>query len=255
MLEASAPCVNECVVASFISNSVPGASHEPLFAPPAPVVLCCAAAAMAGPVVAQQPRAAARRPGARAEARHRRRRSAAPAPPPPPAGVQRSGGRTINGQPIRLSELEVAQQALPQQYRNMPLQAVFPALLDRIVDSKLVVQDGRKNKVSDDPAFKKRMAFVEEQVMQDFWLQREIAKQGHGRKAAAALRGAAEVDAGRGRGARAPHPGGRPRTRPRRSSPTSRRAVPSTSSPRRSRPTRPPAPRAAISAGSRRATW
>ena len=46
---------------------------------------------------------------------------------------------TVNGQPIRLSELEVAQQALPQQYRNMPLQAVFPALLDRIIDSKLVV--------------------------------------------------------------------------------------------------------------------
>src|SRR5476651_848881 len=58
---------------------------------------------------------------------------------------------TIHGQPIRLSELEVAQQALPPQYRNMPLQAVFPALLDRIVDSKLVVQDGRKNKVGDDP--------------------------------------------------------------------------------------------------------
>ena len=31
----------------------------------------------------------------------------------------------------------------------MPLQAVFPALLDRIVDSKLVVQEGKKNKVTD----------------------------------------------------------------------------------------------------------
>ncbi|MBV8393160.1 MAG: peptidylprolyl isomerase, partial [Alphaproteobacteria bacterium] len=78
-------------------------------------------------------------------------------------------------QQLRLSELEIAQQALPQQYRNMPMAAVFPALLDRIIDSKLVVQDGRKNKVTDDPAFKKRMAFVEEQVIQDFWLQKQIA--------------------------------------------------------------------------------
>jgi peptidyl-prolyl cis-trans isomerase C len=70
----------------------------------------------------------------------------------------------------------MAQQALPQQYRNMPLQAVFPALLDRIVDSKLVVQEGKKNKVTDDPAFKKRMAFVEDQVLQDFWIQREVAR-------------------------------------------------------------------------------
>ena len=83
---------------------------------------------------------------------------------------------TVNGQPIRLSELEVAQQALPQQYRTMPLQAVFPALLDRIVDSKLVVQEGKKSKVTEDPAFKKRMAFVEDQVLQDFWIQREIAR-------------------------------------------------------------------------------
>ena len=83
---------------------------------------------------------------------------------------------TVNGQPIRLSELEIAQQALPQQYRNMPLQAVFPALLDRIVDSKLVVQEGKKSKVTEDPAFKKRMAFVEDQVLQDFWIQREVAR-------------------------------------------------------------------------------
>ena len=83
---------------------------------------------------------------------------------------------TVNGQPVKLSELEVAQQALPPQYRNVPLQSVYAALLDRIIDSKLVVSDGRKNKVNDDPAFKKRMAFVEEQVIQDYWLQREIAK-------------------------------------------------------------------------------
>src|SRR5207244_8009961 len=83
---------------------------------------------------------------------------------------------TVNGQPIRLSELEVAQQALPPQYRNMPLQAVFPGLLERIIDSKLVVQEGKKTKVNDDPAFKKRMAFVEDQVLQDFWIQREVAR-------------------------------------------------------------------------------
>jgi len=83
---------------------------------------------------------------------------------------------TINGQPLRLSELEIAQQALPQQYRNMPMKAVFPALLDRIVDSKLLVQEGRKNHITDDPAFKKRMAFVEDQVIQDSWIQKEIAR-------------------------------------------------------------------------------
>jgi peptidyl-prolyl cis-trans isomerase C len=158
-----------------------------------PIVLFCAAAAMAGPVAAQQPAAPQPAPPPAAQAPAP---PAAPAPAPQgaPAPAQKLPAKpaaaaapaaqplkdpvvaTVNGQPIRLSELEIAQQALPQQYRNMPLQAVFPALLDRIVDSKLVVQEGKKSKVTDDPAFKKRMAFVEDQVLQDFWIQREVAR-------------------------------------------------------------------------------
>ena len=106
-----------------------------------------------------------------------------PAKPPKPAhsapapAIKDPVVAYVNGQPIKLSELEVAQQALPPQYRNVPLQGVYAALLDRIIDSKLVVADGKKHRVGDDPAFKKRMAFVEEQVIQDFWLQHQIAKQ------------------------------------------------------------------------------
>lgn len=139
-------------------------------------VLCCAAAAIAGPALAQpqnpaQPPAPAAKPATQAPAAQKpaTKPSVQAAPKDPIIA-------TVNGVPVRLSELEVAQQSLPPQYRNMPLQAVFPALLDRIVDSKLVVQEGKKSKVTEDPAFKKRMAFVEDQVLQDFWIQREIAR-------------------------------------------------------------------------------
>jgi len=138
------------------------------------VVPLCVAVAFSGLAVAQQPPAA---------------KPAAPATTPAPASGQKAPPpqlsapatkdpvvATVNGQPIYLSELEVAQQALPPQYRTMPLASVFPALLDRIADSKLVVGDARKNKIEADPTFKKRMAFVEDQVIQDYWLQREIAK-------------------------------------------------------------------------------
>ncbi len=84
-----------------------------------------------------------------------------PAAAAAPTAVKDPVVAVVNGQQIRLSELEIAQQSLPQQYRSMPLQAVFPALLERIIDSKLVVQEGKKTKTNDDPAFKKRMAFVE----------------------------------------------------------------------------------------------
>ena len=139
-------------------------------------LLSGAVAAFAGPVFAQTPPAQAPKPATTAPAA-----PAAPAAKPPaaaaaPTAVKDPVVAVVNGQQIRLSELEIAQQSLPQQYRSMPLQAVFPALLERIIDSKLVVQEGKKTKTNDDPAFKKRMAFVEEQVMQDFWIQREIAK-------------------------------------------------------------------------------
>src|ERR1700754_1094044 len=145
-------------------------------------VLCGAAAAMAAPVSAQQPA------NPQGQAQPQAKPPAAPAAPAAPAKPPAQAAQpaqplkdpvvaTVNGQQIRLSELEIAQQSLPQQYRNMPLQAVFPALLDRIIDSKLVVQEGKKSKVNEDPAFKKRMAFVEDQVLQDFWIQREIARQ------------------------------------------------------------------------------
>lgn len=129
------------------------------------VLLCGAAAAIAGSAVAQQPQG---------------QQAPKPAAKPPAQAAQPAAKdpivATVNGQPVRLSELEIAQQSLPQQYRNMPLQAVFPALLERMIDSKLVVQEGKKSKTNEDPAFKKRMAFVEEQVLQDYWIQREIAR-------------------------------------------------------------------------------
>lgn len=132
-----------------------------------PIILFCAAMAISLPAVAQQggQQGAPQRPPAKPPAQ-----AAKPQAPKDPVVA------TVNGQPIRLSELEIAQQSLPQQYRSMPLQAVFPALLDRLISAKLVVQEGKKSKVMDDPAFKRRMAFVEEQVLQDFWIQREIAR-------------------------------------------------------------------------------
>ena len=130
-------------------------------------VLACAAVALAVPVVAQNPPAQtppAQRPPAQPQAQ-----------PQPPAKKDPIVAN-INGQPIRLSEVEALQQELPPQYRQMPIEAVFPALIDRLVNVKLVVQEAKKAKVQDDPAYKKRLALVEEQVVQEFWVQRELAR-------------------------------------------------------------------------------
>jgi peptidyl-prolyl cis-trans isomerase C len=141
------------------------------------IAVSCAVAATGLPALAQQPAAPQTAPQAAPQGTQAKPAAKPPAAPPAAQPLKDPVVATVNGIPVRLSELEVAQQSLPQQYRNMPLQAVFPALLDRIIDSKLVVQEGKKTKVNEDPAFKKRMAFVEDQVLQDFWIQREIARQ------------------------------------------------------------------------------
>ena len=142
------------------------------------VVMSCAVLALTGPAVAQTP-APAQKPPAAAPVtpQAQPQRPAQPTGQATPAPAAKDPVvATINGQQIRLSDLEIARQGLPPQYRNMPLQAVFPALLDRLVDSKLVVLEGKKNKVQDDPAFKRRLMFVEEQVIQEYWLQRELSR-------------------------------------------------------------------------------
>ena len=134
------------------------------------VPLVCAAVAVCGVAGAQQPPA---KPPATQAPAQKPPQAAQPQPAPQPKDPVVA---TVNGQPIYLSELEIAQQALPAQYRNVPLQSVFPALLERIINSRLVVADAKKNKAEADPAYKKRMAFVEEQVIQDYWLTKEVGK-------------------------------------------------------------------------------
>src|SRR5258706_3499121 len=94
------------------------------------IAVCCAVAATGLPVAAQQPAAP---PGAQPKPPAAKPPAAAPAAPAAQP-LKDPVVATVNGVPIRLSELEVAQQSLPQQYRNMPLQAEFPARLDPIVD-------------------------------------------------------------------------------------------------------------------------
>jgi peptidyl-prolyl cis-trans isomerase C len=100
----------------------------------------------------------------------------APAAPAPAAGTPAADPvvAVVNGAEIKLSELQRAQQGLPNQYRNLPLQMIYGALLDQLVDAKLAALEGRKAKVQDDADFKRELAAYEESLIQRAWLQREI---------------------------------------------------------------------------------
>jgi peptidyl-prolyl cis-trans isomerase C len=80
----------------------------------------------------------------------------------------------VNGEAIHLSELEAAKQQLPEQLRAMPIALIYQPLLERVIDGKLLAAASKKAKLGDDAEVKKRMAELEERVMQDVYLERAI---------------------------------------------------------------------------------
>ncbi len=142
---------------------------------PASIALAVAAALIISPAMAQPKPPASPAPAA----------PAAPAPAPGPAAAKPPAApvapadvvvATINGQKIMLSEIQAAQEALPAQYRQLPLNLIFPQLLDQVINGKLVSIEGRKANLQNDADVKRRLAIVEDQLIQQAYLLKEIDK-------------------------------------------------------------------------------
>ena len=84
---------------------------------------------------------------------------------------------TVDGKPIFLSEIIGMAQRLPEQYRKMSLEAVYPSLLTRAIDSKLVTLEGRRAGFSKDADVKKRLLDVEDQIISEIFLTKTIGSQ------------------------------------------------------------------------------
>ncbi|SNB67695.1 peptidyl-prolyl cis-trans isomerase C [Arboricoccus pini] len=72
----------------------------------------------------------------------------------------------VNGQNILLGDVEAAQTMLPEQYRQVPLQAIFDPLLERLVDARLLAEQAEKDKIEDRPEVKEALAEARRQVLQ-----------------------------------------------------------------------------------------
>ncbi|MGE0154430.1 MAG: peptidylprolyl isomerase [Reyranellaceae bacterium] len=105
----------------------------------------------------------------------------APAAAQQPAGAETKAEdvvvATVNGQKIMRSEVEMMAASLPPQYRQMPLQLIFPALLDQVINTKLMAGEGRKQGLQNDAEVKRRMTMIEDRLIQDAYEQKEIGKQ------------------------------------------------------------------------------
>ena len=106
----------------------------------------------------------------------------APAQTPPAASPQPADTAAdpviaiVDGTAIRRSEMLAMQRQLPAQYQQMPIEMIFPVLLERMIDSKLIAVAGRQVGLQNEPEVKARVASFEERVVQEVYLTRRIAQ-------------------------------------------------------------------------------
>ena len=105
------------------------------------------------------------------------------APAPAPAGAADAAATPakpdpvvarVNGNEIHLSDVQEAVAGLPEEYRNLPPQMLFPMLIDQMVDRKAVVLLARKDGLDKDPQVQRQLVRAEDSALQNALLGREV---------------------------------------------------------------------------------
>jgi len=122
-------------------------------------LVCTAGLAAGHAVMAAGPSATLPTPGA----------PAAQALPPDDTVVAR-----VDGTELRLSDVEAAQKNLPPQAQKLPLEQIYPMLLDRLVDGMLITEAGRKEHLDRDPEVQDRLKHYEDRLVQEAYINRAI---------------------------------------------------------------------------------
>jgi peptidyl-prolyl cis-trans isomerase C len=80
----------------------------------------------------------------------------------------------VNDQEIRLSDLAEAAESLPEQYRAMPQNVLFPLLTDQLIDRAAVAALARKQGLDRDPAVLRQVARATESALENALMSRDI---------------------------------------------------------------------------------
>ena len=103
-----------------------------------------------------------------------------PATPPattPPAASTPVGDpvvAVVNGKTLKRSDVVASAQTLPAQYRTQ-IDQLFPQLVDRLIDITLMVDEGRKQGLQNDPEVKTIVAQYEDEAVRQVLLKRFLA--------------------------------------------------------------------------------
>jgi peptidyl-prolyl cis-trans isomerase C len=94
--------------------------------------------------------------------------SATPAARPDPVVAK------VGGNEIRMSDVQEAVGGLPDEYRNLPPQMLYPMLIDQLIDRKAVVLLARKLELQKQPLVARQLARAEDSVLQNALFGRDV---------------------------------------------------------------------------------
>ena len=77
---------------------------------------------------------------------------------------------TVDGAPIYLSEILAQIQQLPQQYQQAPMEQIYPPMLDRAIDSRLIARAAREAGIQDRDDVKARVTQAESDIISEVYL-------------------------------------------------------------------------------------
>ena len=80
----------------------------------------------------------------------------------------------VNGDAIPGAYMTMFYESLPARYRQLPMETLYSQLLDGLVDRKLLAQAARDAGLMDDDAVRQRLAYAEEAVLQQSYLDQII---------------------------------------------------------------------------------
>lgn len=81
---------------------------------------------------------------------------------------------TVNGNFVRLSDIENARNALPSKMQGAPLRNVYPILLESLINSRLTADEAKKLGYHETPEYLHRMARLSDQILERILLARHI---------------------------------------------------------------------------------
>jgi peptidyl-prolyl cis-trans isomerase C len=104
--------------------------------------------------------------------------AAAPAPKAAPApAADDQVAAVVNGEKIYRSEAMQVYAGLPEQYKQLPPEALYTQIVQRLVERKLLAQAAEKAGYADKPDVKRRIASDREQILQDAFLVNQVESQ------------------------------------------------------------------------------